>query len=191
VTLAEASAIRHVASPVDWTELTAITTGLLALGTFALAYFAWRGIVENKKLIDSTKREADLLWENAIPYLIPENVDGVPTTAIAMIGRLKISYAAGTIPARSVKAWVGANGEVRVGGNDLLTPTGNSVKVLALVNSRAGSEPPADWDEWLRRKQDGVSYRVLMRWTGPGDHITERAWWISQGQWVEVPESLR
>jgi hypothetical protein len=96
---------------VDWTEVTAITTGLLAIATFVLAYFAWRGIVENKQLISATKREVDLLWANAVPYLIPESVDGLPISVTAKGGRLRISYAAGTIPARSVVAWVGL-GEV-------------------------------------------------------------------------------
>ena len=178
----------------DWTEGTAITTALLALATFALAFFAWRGIVENKQMISATKREVDLLWENAIPYVIPESVEGPPTKVSASGGRLTISYAAGTIPARSGVAWVGLDGDVRVGGTGLMTATGNNLKVLGLdlVQSRAGSEPPAEWNDWLRRNPEGIeTSRVVMRWRGPGDHVTERAWWLSNGLWVEVPESQR
>jgi len=175
---------------VDWTEVTAITTAALALATFVLAFFAWRGIVENKQLIAATKREADLLWENAVPLLLPETVN--PGWDADFLPRgLKIWYAAGTIPARAVVAWVGWTGQVWIGRQDLMTLT-NNVKILQLEQSRAGSEPPKDWDQWLRRKPEGVvTYRVMMRWSGPGDHITERAWWVSDDQWEEVPESLR
>jgi hypothetical protein len=181
---------------IDWLAVSrfqwdTLGTFVLAISTTVLALVTRRGVRENKRLIEASKRQADLLWENAVPFLIPENVDGVPTIEINMSGRLKISYAAGTIPARTVKAWVGAGGEVRFGTNDLLTPIGNNVKVLELIPSRAGSEPPKEWDQWLRRKEDGIPYRVVMRWSGPGDHITERAWWVEHSFWVEVPESLR
>ena len=175
----------------DWSEVTAITTGLLAVATFAVAFFAWRGIVENKALIEATKREADLLWDSAVPHLLPENVDGVGDP-LGRGGQMKISYATGTIPARAVKIWVGSAAGVRYTTNDLLTPEGNRVRVLELAESRAGTEPPKEWDEWLRRMSQGtVSFRVVMQWTGPGDHVTTRAWLLARGIWEEVPESLR
>jgi len=175
---------------VDWSEVTAITTGLLAVATFMLALFAWRGIVENKRLIEATKTEADLLWANAVPYLAPDAVN--PGWIADVIPRgLMISYAAGTIPARAVVAWMGWKGEVWVGRHDLMTLTKNK-EILQLERSRAGSEPPQDWDQWLRREPDGlVTYRLVMRWSGPGDHVTERAWWLSNDVWAEVAESLR
>lgn len=170
----------------------ALATFALAGFTFALAGISWWGVRENKKLIEATKREADLLWENAVPLLIPEAVADLKGTKLGdMSGRLTISYAAGTIPARAVDAWVGSQGRVWVGGMDLLTPTGNNVKIITLGQSRAGSEPPLAWNEWLRREQDGIGYRVVMRWAGPGDHVTERAWWFSYGLWSEIPPSRR
>jgi hypothetical protein len=166
---------------IDWNAATAIGTLLLAAATFVLATLAWRGIVENTKLISATTRQVDLNWENAAPVLIPERAEE---------SRLTISYAAGTIPARSVTVWVELNGEIRTGSNDLLTATGNNVKVLDLVRSRAGSEPPREWDTWLRRNEPPATYRVVMRWLGPGDHLTTRAWRMSFERWQEVPETL-
>jgi hypothetical protein len=173
---------------VDWAVVaaiaTAVTTLLLALATFWLAWSARRGIIENKQLIAATNRQADLLWENAIPHLVPVGLD-------VSYALLLVAYATGTIPARSVKAWVGMDGEVWIGAADLLTATGSN-KNLNLAPSRAGSEPPPDWDDWLRRKPEGVvTHRVVMQWTGPGDYVTERAWWLSDELWQEVPQSLR
>ena len=171
--------------------VTSVATFLLALATSVLAGFTWWGVHENKHFIAAAKRQSDLLWENAVPYIIPESVDQLSGTGLAMRGRLKISYAAGTIPARAVTAWVGSEGRVWVGGHDLLTAIGNNVKVLDLVQSRAGSEPPMVWNQWLRRQEEGITYRVVMRWSGPGDHVTQRAWWVSIGYWAELAESLR
>lgn len=172
--------------------ITAVATLFLAIGTFLLAAVTGWGVLENRRLIHSTQREVDLLWEAAIPYLIPERVEDLRGTTMAdMTGKLTISYAAGTIPARAVKAWVGWQGRVWIGGVDLLTITGNHIKVLDLVQSRAGSEPPITWNDWLRRQQDGVTFRVVMRWLGPADNVTERAWWLSFGYWQEVPARLR
>jgi hypothetical protein len=175
---------------VDWAGVAAIATLLLAFATFWLAWSARRGIIENKKLIEATQRQTDLLWHSAIPHLIPED---------ATESRLTISYASGTIPARNVRAWVGLNGEVRSGSNYLLAPTGinplaptgNIVKVLDLAKSIAGNEPPAAWADWLTRNQAPVTYRVVMHWSGPGDRVTERAWRLYNGQWVDVAESER
>jgi len=175
------------------TAALAFATFLLAAFTCAVAAITWWGVRENKKLIEATKREADLLWENAVPVLIPESIIDIAGTTLAdMTGRLTISYAAGTIPARSVRAWVGWKGRVWFGRMDLLTLTGNNVKIIQLGQSRAGGgEPPIAWNEWLRRDQENVSFRVVMRWAGPGDHVTERAWWFSFGLWSEVPASIR
>jgi hypothetical protein len=192
-------------SKMDWTSIsgwlavaattlglvTSVATIYLALATFGVAGMAWWGVRENKKLIAATQRQADILWENAIPYVIPEEVQSLSGTGLNMRGRLKISYAAGTIPARAVTAWVGSEGRVWVGAQSLLSATGNNVKVIDLVGSRAGSEPPIEWNEWLRRQQDGITYRLVMRWVGPAEHVTERAWWVSYGYWAEVPERLR
>src|SRR5690349_6371595 len=100
------AAITDWISKADWL---AISTAVLALATSILAGVTWRGVRENKDLIRATKREADLLWENAGPYLIPENVDGVGDSLMTG-GRMKVSSAAGTIPARAVKAWFGSAG---------------------------------------------------------------------------------
>lgn len=172
--------------------VTSVATIFLALATFAVAGMAWWGVRENKKLIEATQRQAQLLWESAVPYVIPEEVQSLSGTGLNMRGRLKISYAAGTIPARAVKAWVGSEGRVWVGEQNLLTAAGNDVKVLDLVQSRAGGgEPPIEWNDWLRRKQEGITYRLVMRWSGPAEHVTQRAWWVSFGYWAEVPESRR
>jgi hypothetical protein len=190
----------------------AIATGFLALATFLLAGLTWWDIRGNKQLIaearrqadalvqnlgiaesqvTSLRRQSDLLWENAIPYLIPTGVENLAgTTMQDMRGWLTVSYAAGTIPAQAVDAWVGSAGLVWTGGDDLLTSRDTS-KMIGLVQSRAGHEPPIEWNEWLRRDQKGVEHRVVMRWVGPTGNTILRAWWFSWGRWAEVPEALR
>jgi hypothetical protein len=179
-------------SPPNWVEVTAITTGALALATFLLAGLTWWGIRGNRQLIDleqrqvaSLQRQTDLLWENAVPYLFPQSVHELGGEGLEMTGRLVISYAAGTVPARSITAWVGAEGKVWTGGTDLLTFR-DEMRWINLGQSRAGSEPPAEWGDWLVKDDQNVSWRVLMRWAGPGDNWIQRAWQFSWEHWSEV-----
>jgi hypothetical protein len=185
---------------VDWTPITnwaenanwlAIATGVLALSTTVLAVVTWRGVHENKHLIQAAQRQADVLWANSVPHLLPETVE--PYGGGDELQNLTISYAAGTVPARAITAWVGWKGRVWIGGQNLLSVTDNKVKRIGLVQSRAGSEPPKDWDQWLRQTDDHMIFRVVIRWAGPEDHITERAWQVEreQGYWAEVPAALR
>jgi hypothetical protein len=166
-------------SHLDWL---AVVTGLVAAGTFGLAFATWRGTT-------AIRRQSDLMWHSAIPYVIPESVDGLGETGNET-GRLRISYAAGNIPARDVQAWVGFSYFVWVGRDDLLTVTGNAQQDIVLVRGPS-REPPEGWNMWLVSPRQGVTYRVVMRWLGPGDHVTTRAWRMSQNRWQEVPERLR
>jgi len=169
----------------------ASATALLALATAALAGFTWWGVHENRKLIEATKRQADLLWENAIPVLVPVELDG-PLTGSGqddMKGALKISYAAGTVAARGVRAWLGSEGLVWYGFVDVLTVS-DRVNTIRVGHSRAGTEPPKDWDEWLRNNPNRT-LRLVLAWSGPGEHLTVRAWWLGRGRWYEVPASQR
>jgi hypothetical protein len=175
----------------DWVQVTAITTGMLALATFVLAGLTWVGVRENKQLIGleqkqvaSLQRQTDLLWENAIPHILPGTVEHLTGEGFEMSGELTVYYASGTIPT-SVHAWLGHEGKVWVGAAEILTPTDRD-RVLDMHQSRAGSEPPAEWDHWLRREQENVTHRVLIRWEGPPGNLIQRAWWSEWGSWIVV-----
>jgi hypothetical protein len=181
---------------------------MLAAATAALAGLTWLDIHRNRDLLkeaqrqavamedsvtaqreqaDTVKRQTDLLWAAAVPTIQPEDVRDVRGERLSLQGQLIVSYASGTIPAREVRAWVGVDAGVLTGGIDLLTGTDmRPLNVVPLVQSRAGSEPPAAWSDWIGASVPNVDARVVMSWRGPAGHVTEHAWERQFSLWRTV-----